>query len=217
MRVRLPLPARRFRSLRWTCRLSALAWGVLSSRSRRGGIQIDAYGQQVRTQRRGGAHAESPPEITLSEHVGALARVVVVEDVRRSGSPSSEWAVTHQHTNARILLDVLHVIGAVSELGHQPEGMSYESIADTRALRTAGGPADRFKEGVTRRPGTKFECELDKGTATASWNGRTMRSLAPAIGSPRSGLLRPYTGAPFRQAVYLVNPAVAPRSAYSRL
>jgi hypothetical protein len=47
----------------------------------------------------------------------ARARVVLVENVRRSGSPSSERPATDQHTNARIKLDVLDVLGAVSELG----------------------------------------------------------------------------------------------------
>lgn len=80
------------------------------------GIEIDPHGQKVRGYCSGGANAEPPSEIALTQDPLALAGVIVVEDVRRPSPPGAAGASAHLDPNARIGLDVADPIRVASAL-----------------------------------------------------------------------------------------------------
>src|SRR5215218_10037992 len=70
------------------------------------GIQVDAHRQRAGAHRRGGAHAEPAREIAPADKPLPLARVVLVEDVRRSGPPADPGLAAHPYPDPRIRRDV---------------------------------------------------------------------------------------------------------------
>jgi hypothetical protein len=65
-------------------------------------IEVDAYRQEVRAHRLGGALAELTPRIALPELAHSFGGIVVVEDMRRSGAPNGARSRAHSDTGIRL-------------------------------------------------------------------------------------------------------------------
>jgi hypothetical protein len=146
------------------------------------GIEIDPYGQGARAHSHGGLQAEAAPAAGATKDAGALLGVVVVQDVRGSGTPArARQAAPDAHPG--VGLDVLHVLGAAALLRDDPEGVALKAIADRSHAQPSSASARRLQESVAGRRDPQRERELVERV--------DHRSLEP-VGDPmsRSALVR---------------------------
>jgi hypothetical protein len=125
------------------------------------GVKVDAHRQRIGAHRRRRGHAQAARQVAPADTPLPLARVVIVQDVRRSGPPADTRPAADLDPDARVGLDVLHPVGAPPALGHQPEGLPVQAIAHWRAPRLSRTPPSRLQQGVAGRRNAKLPREHD--------------------------------------------------------
>src|SRR5262249_5787097 len=90
-----------------------------------------------------------------------LARVVIVQDARRPGSPNDAGPGAHLDPDPGMGLDVPDPARAAPALGHRPEGLpsrpSHTGVRTGRPVRTSGG----LQQGIARRREAQIVREHD--------------------------------------------------------
>src|SRR5688572_19338196 len=133
-------------------------------------IQIDADRDRLRL------HDADRGGVQL-RHVGlALAGAPVVGRERRRSADAPAAAALHAH--ARVRADVPDVGSALAVLGHDPERVAVEALADGCATRLAGLAAGRLEDARAREREAELVQRLDGRVGEVLAGGRADSMLS---------------------------------------
>ena len=125
-------------------------------------VEIDTNRQKTRTHCRGGGSAEFPSEVASADDPLPFARTVVVKGVRCAGPPLAIWPATRLDPDARVYLDISHIVGTASVLGSQPKGIAIQGVAHRGGAALPRSPPDRLQKSVVKEADSQPERELDR-------------------------------------------------------
>jgi hypothetical protein len=91
-----------------------------------------------------------------------LARIIIVEDMRRAVMPASANSLTQLQPHAWIRLNIAHVPCFDAVLCHYPELRTDASVADRSTPRLARFATDGFKKRISRRRETDCQQKFDR-------------------------------------------------------